>query len=75
MQIYRRLKHVGLFAVGCTLGSLAVFTLQGGGTVNIADGIGIKTGGQYEDGHEAIACTPDSKEKDSVFFVSCGGIY
>ncbi len=75
MQIYKRLKRIGLFAAGCTLGSLAVFTFQNGGTVYITDRLGMEAGSQYEGGHEANACTPTSQENDSVFFVSCGGIY
>ncbi len=75
MQIYKRLKGVGLFAVGCTLGSLAVFTFQNGGSLQVVDRVAVELGSEYEGGHEANACTPTSQENDSIFFVSCGGIY
>ena len=74
MRLYERLKDVGLFAVGCTLGGLAVITLQSGGSVSATDRIAMELESRYEGGREAVACTPTS-DNDDVFFISCGGIY
>lgn len=74
MGIRKRLNYIGLYTLGCVMG-LAGMGFYSSGKITLVNqffrGEVAKT---VSGGSEAYACT-NHEDTESVFFVSCGGIY